>query len=226
MVKFFFIKIVRLLKNKDFQLDSNIKSSYLIHFSLSKLVELLRGIIKLRRVSFLGSNVVVYSKGQLTLGKSVVIGAYSYINCTGKNGIIIGSSSSIGRFSTLSVSGSISDLGKGITIGNNVGIGEFAHIGGAGGVEIGNDTIIGSSFSVHPENHNISDVDTIIRLQGVNRKGIVVGENCWIGAKVTLLDGCRVGNGCVVAAGAVVRGEFPDNVILGGVPAKVIKHRA
>lgn len=226
MIKLFFVKLVRLLKNKDFQLDANIKSSYLVHLSLTKLVELLRGVIKLRCVSFLGTNVVVYSKGQLTLGKSVVIGAYSYINCTGKNGIIIGNSSSIGRFSTLSVSGSISDLGKGITIGNNVGIGEFAHIGGAGGVEIGNDTIIGNNFSVHPENHNISDIDTIIRLQGVNRKGIAVGENCWIGAKVTLLDGSSVGNGCVIAAGAVVRGNFPDNVILGGVPAKVIKHRA
>ena len=52
-----------------------------------------------------------------------------------------------------------------------------------------------------------------------------VGCNCWIGAKVTILDGARVGNGCIIAAGAVVRGEFPDNVIIGGVPAKIIKVR-
>ncbi|MFY8327049.1 acyltransferase [Pseudoalteromonas sp. ZZD1] len=226
MINRSFTKLVRLLKNKNFQLDPNVDSFYLIQLSLSKILELLRGIIKLRKVVFLGKAVVVYSNRQLVVGKSVMIGAYSLVNCTGENGIKIGSSSSIGRFSSLSVSGSISDLGKGIIIGNNVGIGDFAHIGGAGGVEIGSDTIVGHNFSVHPENHNISDLDKPIRLQGVNRKGIVVGRNCWIGAKVTLLDGCSIGEGCVVAAGSVVRGNYPDNVIIAGVPAKIIKTRS
>jgi acetyltransferase-like isoleucine patch superfamily enzyme len=42
---------------------------------------------------------------------------------------------------------------------------------------------------------------------------------------VTILDGTVVGNGCVIAAGAVVVGEFPDNVVIGGVPARVLKQR-
>ncbi|WP_366943121.1 DapH/DapD/GlmU-related protein [uncultured Victivallis sp.] len=50
------------------------------------------------------------------------------------------------------------------------------------------------------------------------------GLNCWIGAKATILDGARIGDNSIVAAGAVVcRGEYPAGVILGGVPAKVIK---
>lgn len=68
-------------------------------------------------------------------------------------------------------------------------------------------------------------MDIPIRKQGVNRKGIKIGSNCWIGAKVTILDGTIIGNGCIVAAGAVVRGQFPDNCVIGGVPAKILKMR-
>lgn len=91
----------------------------------------------------------------------------------------------------------------GIRIGKNVGIGEFSHIGGAGGVSIGDDTIIGSYFSVHPEEHIYADPQRLIREQGVTHKGIEIGSGCWIGAKVTILDGAKIGNGCVVAAGAL-----------------------
>ena len=63
----------------------------------------------------------------------------------------------------------------------------------------------------------------MIKHQGVSRKGIVIGDNCWIGAKVTILDGVRIGNSCVIAAGAVVKGEFPDHCVIAGVPARVIR---
>ncbi|MDE6764980.1 MAG: acyltransferase, partial [Duncaniella sp.] len=69
------------------------------------------------------------------------------------------------------------------------------------------------------------DITIPIRLQGVSHKGIVIGKGCWIGAKTTFLDGTELGDGCIVAAGAVVRGKFPSNCIVGGVPAKIIKER-
>ena len=79
---------------------------------------------------------------------------------------------------------------------------------------------------MHSENHNYSNTEIPIRLQGVNRSGIIIGDDCWIGAKATILDGARIGNGCIVAAGAVVtKGEYPDYSILGGVPAKIISSR-
>ncbi|MGI1999988.1 acyltransferase [Shewanella frigidimarina] len=135
----------------------------------------------------------------------------------------MGGSSSIGSFSILKVSGTLTSIGNKIDIGKNVGIGDFAHIGGAGGVVIGNDTIADAYLSLHPENHVFIDKQQLIREQGVTRKGIIIGSNCWIGAKVTVLDGSQVGNGCVIAAGAVVNGIFPDNVVIGGVPAKILK---
>ncbi|MBG6247619.1 MULTISPECIES: acyltransferase [Symbiopectobacterium] len=105
-------------------------------------------------------------------------------------------------------------------------IGDFCHIGGAGGVHIGDDTIIGAYFSVHPENHLFDDKSQLIRLQGVSHQGIVIGKNCWIGAKVTVvtvLDGATIGDGCVVAAGSVVKGVFPDGCAIGGIPARILK---
>ena len=113
-----------------------------------------------------------------------------------------------------------------MVIGNNVGLGSHGHYGaGLGGLEIGDDTIIGNYVSFHPENHIFSELNMPIRQQGVYGKGIKIGKNCWIGAKATFLDGTVIGNGCVVAAGAVVKGNFPDNSIIGGVPAKIIKMR-
>ena len=56
-------------------------------------------------------------------------------------------------------------------------------------------------------------------------KGVKIGDNCWLDSKVTFLDGSKVGNGCIVAAGSVVTKSFEDNVIIAGVPAKIIKHR-
>lgn len=72
-----------------------------------------------------------------------------------------------------------------------------------------------------------SDIHIPIREQGVYTEGgVVIGRDCWIGAKVTILDRTRLGNGCIVTAGAVVSGIFPDNCIIGGVPAKIIKFRS
>jgi acetyltransferase-like isoleucine patch superfamily enzyme len=79
---------------------------------------------------------------------------------------------------------------------------------------------------MHSENHNFSDITRPIKQQGVNRKGIKIGSGCWIGAKVTVLDGAVIGNGCVIAAGSVVTaGKYDDNCIYGGVPAKFLKSR-
>lgn len=60
-------------------------------------------------------------------------------------------------------------------------------------------------------------------MQGATRKGIEIGKDCWIGANATILDGVKIGDGCIVAAGAVVNRDVPSYTIVGGVPAKTIK---
>ena len=107
-----------------------------------------------------------------------------------------------------------------------MGLGTHGYFGCAGGVEIGDDTIFGNYISLHSENHNYNDARELIRNQGINRKGIKIGKNCWIGAKATILDGVTIEDGCIIAAGALIReGVYKENSIYGGVPAKFIKNR-
>lgn len=177
-----------------------------------------KGMIRGRGVSF-------FNLGQIRWGRFLKLGDYVTLSALGHGNLSIGDNVSIGDFCKVVISTSLNHLGSHIHIGNNVGIGEYAYLGGAGGLSIGDDCIIGQYFSCHPENHCYDQLDIPIRLQGVSRKGIRIGANCWIGSKVTILDGVTLGKGCVVAAGAVVNRSFPDNSIIGGVPARLLRNR-
>ncbi|PTP72404.1 acyltransferase [Vibrio splendidus] len=216
---------VKIIKKRDFEFDDKISNRAIFSLVLKRFFDLVRGLAYLRRFVFVGAGTRISSPSMITCGKGLVIGRFSDIDALSKEGLNIGSGVSIGGYSIIKVSGTFSDIGRGIDIGNNVGIGDFSHIGGAGGVSIGDDTIIGSYLSIHPENHNFSNRNVLIRNQGVTRQGIKIGSNCWIGAKVTILDGSVIGNGCVVAAGAVVSGIYPNDVVIGGVPARVLKEK-
>lgn len=172
---------------------------------------------------FLGAGVSFRHLHNIQIGKWVRIEDHVYLHALGNGKLSIGNNSGIGAYSRIVVSTTYDKPGAFIHIGNNVGIGEFAYLGGAGGLTIGNDCIIGQYFSCHPENHRFDDPETLIRYQSTTRKGITIGSNCWIGSKVTVLDGVSVGNNCVIAAGAVITQNIPDNSVAGGVPARVLK---
>jgi acetyltransferase-like isoleucine patch superfamily enzyme len=219
------ISLLSRVKGRPVSLDRDVPAGYLLRLIGARAIDYLRGLLLTRKSVFLARSARVRHPAQLFLGKGVEIGPYCLVDCLSRQGLTIGDSSKIGAYSFVKVSGSLSDLGDSIVIGRNVAIGEYAHIGGAGPVTIGDDTITGAYLSIHPENHNFDDTSSAIRLQGVTRKGISIGKNCWIGAKVTILDGATIGDGCVIAAGAVVTQSFSDNQIIGGIPAKVIGSR-
>ena len=154
------------------------------------------------------------------------ISQHCYIDALSTDGIIFGEGVSIGKYTCIECTGSLRDIGKGLIVGNRTGLGTHGFYGCAGGIEIGDDVMVGNYCSFHSENHNFFDTSKPMRLQGVNRKGIKIGNDCWIGAKATILDGVVIGDGCIIAAGAVVtKGSYPPNSIIGGNPAKVIKYR-
>jgi len=213
-------------KGKQYELDTRLPLEALAGLAYRRGISLLRGIIlHPSQPVFAASGVELRNRSLISFGKGVTLGRSVVIDGLSVEGVKIGNGANIGPYTIIEATGSITDLGKGIRIGSNSGIGGFSFIGGAGGVEIGKDVIMGQWVSFHPENHNYDRQDIPIRLQGVNRKGIVIGDNCWVGAKVTFLDGAHVGSGCVIAAGSVVRGKIPDNVIVAGVPARIIKSR-
>lgn len=221
-------RIVSKLKGEEFKIDKSVPLSYLLHFLIIKFFSLLYGFCVFRRfkIVFVHPSSTVLCSAKIKFGKNFSIGRNCYINALSKNGLVCGDNVSMGFHTHIDLTGSLKNIAEGIKIGNNVGLGSHGHYGsGVGGLKIGDDTIIGNYVSFHPENHNYSDLLIPIRLQGVSGKGIKVGSNCWIGAKATFLDGSQIGDGCIVAAGAIVKDVFPNNVVIGGVPGKIIKYR-
>ncbi len=209
---------------KTYQIDDRIPNKLLYSVFYNRSLMLVRGYLKTGRKVFIGSNTKILNSSNIVFGKSITIDKHCLLDGFSSEKIILGDGVKIGAFSKLTSTSHFSKYGKGLKMGNNSAAGDFTHFGASGGIEIGNDVIMGSYISFHSENHNFTDTSKLIREQGVTSKGIKLGNNIWVGAKVTFLDGCVVGDNSVVAAGAVVNGIFSDNVVIGGVPAKVIKN--
>ncbi len=113
-----------------------------------------------------------------------------------------------------------------VKVGDNVYLGEQVFLQAGGGLEIGDDVLIGPGVKVWTQNHRIEDPDTPIRLQGADFKPVIIGPDCWLGANSFIMPGTVLGHGCVVGAGAVVGAKkYPDYCILMGNPARVIGSR-
>lgn len=228
----FIEKIIRKLKNDpDYKWESNYTLRDLSVISSRRALQVLRGVFvrpflkKSAGLIFIGSRVKISHAYQLSVGKNLIIEDNVHINALSEQGITIGDNVSIARDSILICTGVIAHKGTGITIGSGTGINARAYFSGQGGITIGKDVIFGPEVKIFSENHNYADAALTIKAQGVTRKGVVIGDNCWLGAGVTVLDGVAIGQGCVIAAGSVVSKSIPDNSIAAGVPAKVIKNR-
>ncbi|MCR3761577.1 sugar O-acetyltransferase [Clostridium felsineum] len=112
------------------------------------------------------------------------------------------------------------DCGKNITVGKNVFINAGCKFQDQGGIYIDDNVLVGHNVVLATLNHDFNP----------NNRGsmvpapIKIGKNVWIGSNATVVPGVCIGNGSIVAAGSVVTKDVPENVIVAGVPAKVIKN--
>lgn len=130
---------------------------------------------------------------RFSLGKKSVVESYSCIN-NAVGDIIIGDHTRIGIHNTI--------IGP-VTIGSHVNLAQ--------------------GITVTALNHNYSDTTKRIDEQGVSTKPVIIGDDVWIGANAVILPGVTIGSHVVVAAGTVVTKDVPENTIVAGVPAKVIR---
>lgn len=216
-------------KGFDYKIDQKVPTSYLLLLVLNRSLMLVYGKIsgvKNKGLFFLSTKTVIKARSSFSVGRTVSIAAGCYIDALSKQGVKFGDNVSMGINCRIEGTGNLQHLGKGMRVGNNVGLGYNSFYGCSGGIEIGDDTIIGNYVSFHSENHVFDDLNAPIRTQGVSHRGIVIGRNCWIGAKATILDGAIVEHGCVIAAGAVLKaGIYSAHGIYGGVPARLLRYR-
>lgn len=111
------------------------------------------------------------------------------------------------------------DCGKNIHIGKNVFINMGCKFQDQGGIFIGDGTLIGHNVVLATLNHAKSPRDRSSMIPAP----IHIGQRVWIGANATVLPGVTIGDGAIVAAGAVVTKDVPENTIVGGIPAKILQ---
>ncbi|MDE7406397.1 MAG: sugar O-acetyltransferase [Clostridiales bacterium] len=111
------------------------------------------------------------------------------------------------------------DYGQNITVGKNVFINSGCCFQDQGGIEIGDNVLIGQQVVIATLNHDLN----VQKRANMLPASVKIGNGVWIGAHATILAGVTIGDGAVIAAGAVVTKDVPANTVVGGVPAKILK---
>ena len=156
--------------------------------------------VVLRGMVFLGKNVELHARpgyGRLEIGRWVHIGDGNAIRCH-EGSLRIGDKAVFGKDNTVN-----------------------CYLD----VEIGAATLVADWVYICDFDHVTSDITLPIKDQGIVKSPVRIGPDCWVGTKVTVLRGTRVGRGCVLGAHAVVRGDIPDYGIAVGAPARVVRDR-
>lgn len=112
------------------------------------------------------------------------------------------------------------NFGKFTRIGKHVFINHGCSFLDLGGITIEDHVLIGPQVKLVTENHPINPTER----RGMMASSILIQENAWIGAGATILPGVTIGKNSVVAAGAVVSKDVPENTVVGGIPAKPLKN--
>jgi len=147
---------------------------------------------------------VLFGEGRIAIGRGTTVGPLASISA--------GMPSQAGmRGEPIITIGDRSVLGKGIGI--------VAHER----VAIGDDIWTGHYVYVTDQNHGYTALDTPIGRQDAEDKPVTIGDGCWLGVGSVILPGTTLGRNVAVAAGAVVRGSFPDHCLIGGVPARILR---
>lgn len=110
-----------------------------------------------------------------------------------------------------------------VKIGSNAVVGEHCVFYGNGGIEIGDASIVAPGTMIMSAGHEYRDRGKLYVQQPTKDKGIRIGQNVWIGANATILDGVSIGDNSIIGAGSVVTKSIAANTLAFGCPAKEIK---
>ena len=149
-----------------------------------------------------------------------VVNYYNYMHVQERRKITLGAAPRISPVATFA-------NGQNITLGDRVHIGAHCYIWagpGKGRIVMGDDCLLGPNVMMTAANYRFRDGHPVTE-QAMTEADIILGRDVWLATSVVVLPGTRLGDGCVVGAGAVVRGEFPPMSIIAGNPGKIVGTR-
>ena len=178
----------------------------------------------------LGRGVVIRQPKNISVGRGVIVEDYAALDVrSGKTpdkkavaqqaGIEIGDHVFIGRHSILAAKG-----GK-IKLGAACNLSSYCRIATQSSVEIGESVLIAAYAYIGPGNHSTDDGRPMIEQEMDVKGGVKIGAHSWIGTRATILDGVTIGKNVIVGAHSLVLEDVPDNAVVAGTPARVLKIR-
>ena len=165
------------------------------------------------------SILILGEKSNLKLGKNVVFDGKVIFDFRAGGQVIVGDNCCFSEGVIVKPFGGL------IEIGDSCSFNPYCVLYGHGGLLIGNFVRVATHTVIIPANHNYDQIDVPIYLQGLNLKGIAIGNDVWIGTGVRILDGSQIEDGAIIAAGSVLNSKVNKMLIYGGVPAKQIGSR-
>jgi acetyltransferase-like isoleucine patch superfamily enzyme len=160
-----------------------------------------------------------------TYGRRIVLDGLAFIGRgveieIGRRGrLALGRWSWIGHGTKLRCHEGMVSIGAKSVLGQECTISAYRH------VSIGRECVIADRVMMIDFDHGAADVERPIRLQGIYKRDVRVGHNVWIGYGACILRGVTVGDNAVIGANAVVTRDVPENAVVGGVPARVLRMR-
>ncbi len=191
-------------------------------------IPFLRGIawslVRLRRPSglLLGPGIQFVQPGRLKLGRGVAIGGYGYVDCAAAEGLVLGDRVTLRERVWIQSRSGLNMRAVGLRIGQRSYIGPNAVIGLGGPVSIGEEVQIGAGLTITAESHEAGPDGSFVS-GAVSRRGVRIGDRCWLGNGVSILDGVEIGEGSVIGAGAIVTRSIPAFSVAMGAPARVTR---
>ena len=165
---------------------------------------------------YFGKNCCLEISGDVKIGKQVYIGDQVSLIVEKGAALHIADHSFIGE------SCYIKCFGGKIEIGHDVSINSKSFLNGCGGLKIGANTRIGTQTVMIASNHTFNDPEVLVKDQ-ITKQGIVIGENIWFGARVTVLDGVTIADDCVIGACSLVSKNIAEAGVYVGIPAKKLE---
>jgi acetyltransferase-like isoleucine patch superfamily enzyme len=131
----------------------------------------------------------------------------------------------LGRWSWLGQGSKVRAHEGQVSIGAKSVLGQECTISAYQHISIGRECIVADRAMMIDFDHGVVEVERPIREQGIYKRDVQVGHNVWIGYGACILRGVTVGNNCVIGTNSVVTKDVPDNAVVAGLPARVIRMR-